>query len=80
MGQMLTNLEADYSSIDGGSITIAASYPVTNGLREADVFNVLPIKDGASTYADATIYAHMYFDIQIKRALPYFSTPGKMIM
>lgn len=82
MGQMLKPLNlTDYEKIDIGTIILGASQaPIANGIREADIFNQLPVKDGVSTYLDATIYAHMYFTLKVKRCLPYFSTPGKMII
>lgn len=79
MGQRLSTVEADYDEIDCGQLILGASYPTTNGIREADIFNIQPIKEGASTYVDSTIYAHLYFDLFVKRSLPYFSTPGKQI-
>lgn len=79
MGQKLTGVEEDYDEITAGRLLVASSYPTSNGLREADIFNSLPIKSGASLYTDATIFAHMYFDIKVERCLPYFSTPGKQI-
>lgn len=80
MGQILRPVEADYDEITAGRILVGSSYPTSDGIREADIFNSLPIKSGNSVYTDATIFAHMYITLKVKRALPYFSTPGKMIM
>jgi len=82
MGQILEPTTAgEYETIDVSTVMLGASNSVIgNGIREVDIFNQLPIKDGVSTYLDATIYAHMYFTLKVKRCLPYFSTPGKMII
>lgn len=82
MGQILEPVDqAGYEKIDVSTVMLGASnVQIGNGIRESDIFNILPIKDGNSTYVDATIYAHMYFTLKVKRCLPYFSTPGKMIM
>lgn len=82
MGQILEPVSAaEYSLIDIGTTLIGASnIKINNGIRESDIFNIQPIKDGNSTYLDSTIWAHMYFTLKVKRCLPYFSTPGKIIM
>jgi len=81
MGQILSGEETDYTSIDVSTVMVGASQvPIANGIREVDIFNLQPIKDGVSNYVDSTVWAHMYFTLKVKRCLPYFSTPGKMIM
>ncbi|AXH74808.1 MAG: major capsid protein [Microviridae sp.] len=82
MGQILEPADqAAYETIDVSTVMLGVSnVQIGNGIREVDIFNQLPIKDGNSTYLDSTIYAHMYFTLKVKRCLPYFSTPGKMII
>jgi len=82
MGQILDPADdTAFQTIDCSTIMIGASNEqINNGIRESDIFNTQPIKDGNSTYLDSTIWAHMYFTLKVKRCLPYFSTPGKMII
>jgi len=82
MGQLFDDWEhTDYPGVTIGDTLLGISYQGRGeGIREADIFNLQPIKDGNSTYVDSTIWAHMYFSLKVKRALPYFSTPGKMIL
>lgn len=79
MGQRLDVVEADYDEVNTGRLILGTSYKLSNGIREIDVFNKLPIKQGNSTYVDSTIYAHFYLTIKVNRCLPFFSTPGKQI-
>jgi len=81
MGQNLSKDHTDYPDIDVSSVMVGSSTEgLGNGIREVDIFNTQPIKSGNSTYVDSTIWAHMYFTLKVQRCLPYFSTPGKMIM
>lgn len=82
MGQLLDPADqAAYETINVSTVMLGASnVQINNGIRESDIFNQLPVKSGNSTYTDSTIYAHMYFTLKVKRCLPYFSTPGKMII
>lgn len=81
MGQLIEpTTQAEYETVDCSTVMVGISTPaIGDGIRERDIFNIQPIKDGTSTYVDSTIWAHMYFTLKVKRCLPYFSTPGKMI-
>lgn len=81
MGQIISGDYLNYPNIGIPGILVGQSNSATgDGIREADIFNEQPVKSGVSTYTDGTIYAHMYFTLKVKRCLPYFSTPGKMIL
>lgn len=81
MGQILSGDYLNYPNIGIPGILVGQSNSATgDGIREADIFNQQPIKSGVSTYVDSTIWAHIYLTLKVKRCLPYFSTPGKMIL
>lgn len=79
MGQNLSGTEGDYESISAGKILVGAASKFSNGIRESDVFDKLPIKNSESTYVDATLFCHFWLGIKVQRCLPFFSTPGKII-